>query len=335
MDYLIIIILIIFSALFSGLTIGFLGLNKTELERKATLKNKKAIKIITIRRDANFLLVVLLLGNVLINSILSIFLANLLSGVMAVIISTSLIVVFGEILPQAIFYRHALSIGYHFVPVVKFFQVIFYPIAKPIAKILDKFLGDEEETIWSKKEIKEIIKNHEDSSRSEIDIDEENIILGALSFSDKKVKQVMTPKSVVFNIEENRILDIGTISEIKKNGFSRIPVFRENEDDIVGVLNFKSLIGVGDGKRVYDIYSRNKLFEVSEEEKLDTILNKFIKKKIHIASVKNLHGTFLGIITMEDIIEEILSTEIVDETDNFIDMRKESMKQNKKSNIFK
>jgi metal transporter CNNM len=81
MDYLIIFVLIIFSALFSGLTIGFLGLNKTELERKATLKNKKAIKIITIRKDANFLLVVLLLGNVLINSMLSIFLADLFSGI--------------------------------------------------------------------------------------------------------------------------------------------------------------------------------------------------------------------------------------------------------------
>lgn len=329
MDYLIIFILIIFSALFSGLTIGFLGLNKNELERKAYLKNKKAIKVITIRKDANFLLVVLLLGNVLINSILSIFLGNLFSGVVAVMISTFLIVIFGEILPQAIFYRHALSIGYYFVPIVKFFQIVFYPIAKPISKILDKFLGDEEDTIWSKSEIKEIIKSHEDSEDSEIDRDEESIILGALSFSDKKVKQVMTPKSVVFSIEENRILDNSFFADVKKYGFSRIPVYRESEDDIVGVLNVKSLINLGEGKKVYDIYNRKKILNVLEDEKLDTVLNNFIKKKTHMACVKNIHGTFLGIITMEDIIEEILSTEIVDETDNFVNMRKESIKMTK------
>ncbi len=147
MEYLIVIVLILFSALFSGLTIGFLGLDKTELERKAKLGNKKAVKIITVRRNGNFLLVVLLLGNVLVNSILSVFLGSLFSGLMAVLFSTALIVVFGEILPQAVFYRHALSVGYYFVPLVKFFQFILFPIAYPIGKILDYFLGEEEETI--------------------------------------------------------------------------------------------------------------------------------------------------------------------------------------------
>ncbi len=122
MDYLIIFILILFSAIFSGLTIGFLGLDKSELSRKAKLGNRKAAKIITIRKNGNFLLVVLLLGNVLVNSILSVFLGDKFSGLVAVIASTALIVIFGEILPQAIFYRHALSIGYYFVPIVRFFS---------------------------------------------------------------------------------------------------------------------------------------------------------------------------------------------------------------------
>jgi metal transporter CNNM len=151
--------------------------------------------------------------------------------------------------------------------------------------------------------------------------------LGALSFSDKKVKQVMTPKSVVFKIEENQLLDTQALAEIKKNGFSRILVYREKEDNIVGVLNVKSLIDLGDGKRVYDVYYRNKIFEVGEDEKLDVVLNKFTKGKIHIAYVVNVHKTFLGIVTFEDIVEEILSREIVDENDNYIDMRKESVRE--------
>jgi metal transporter CNNM len=154
--------------------------------------------------------------------------------------------------------------------------------------------------------------------------------LGALSFSDKKVKQVMTPKSVVFLIEENKVLDNSILSEIKKNGFSRIPIYREEFDKIVGVLNTKSLINLGEGKRIYDIYHRHKILEFNEDEKLDNALNSFIKKKVHMAIVKNLHGTFLGILTMEDIIEEILSKEIVDETDNFVDMRKESFNKQQK-----
>ena len=181
-------------------------------------------------------------------------------------------------------------------------------------------------TILSKEELSEIIKSHEDSHESDLDNDEESILLGALSFSDKKVKEIMTPKNVVYSLNEDEILDESLLEEIKKTGFSRIPVYQEKEDNIVGVLNVKSLINLDEGKKVYDIHFRNKIFEVNEDEKLDELLNKFIKKKSHIAYVTNIHGTFLGIVTMEDLIEEIIQKEIVDETDKYKDMREESKK---------
>ncbi|HIP33697.1 MAG TPA: DUF21 domain-containing protein [Bacteroidia bacterium] len=326
MTYLIIIILIIFSALFSGLTIGLLGLDKSELERKIKIGDKLALKIYSVRKNGNLLLVTLLLGNVLINSILAVFLGEMFSGVSAVIVSTVLIVVFGEILPQAVFYRYAMQIGVYFVPVVKLFQFVFYPIAKPMAMILDKFLGEEKMTVMSKKEMSEMIKSHEDSDDSDIDNDEEDILLGALTYSDKKVKEIMTPKNVVYSIEENTILDKRKLTEIQQTGFSRIPVYSENEDSIVGVINVKSLINIEEGNKAYDIHFRKKIFQVNEDEKLDDLLNSFIKKKAHIAYVTNIHNTFLGIVTMEDLIEEIIGKEIVDETDNFKDMREESKK---------
>ena len=326
--YLIITILILFSALFSGLTIGLLGLDKSELEIKIKTGDKRALKIYSVRKNGNLLLVTLLLGNVLVNSILSVFLGDKFSGLIAVIVSTALIVIFGEIVPQAIFYRHAMKFGVYFVPIVKFFEIILFPVAWPIAKILDKFLGEEKMTIHSKEELSEIIKSHEDSHESDLDDDEESILLGALSFSDKKVKEIMTPKNVVYSLNEDEILDEKLLEEIKKNGFSRIPVYQEKEDNIVGVLNVKSLINLDEGKKVYDIHFRNKIFEVNEDEKLDELLNKFIKKKSHIAYVTNIHGTFLGIVTMEDLIEEIIQKEIVDETDKYKDMREESKKIN-------
>jgi len=113
-----------------------------------------------------------------------------------------------------------------------------------MAKILDKFLGEERMTILSKEEISEMIKSHEDSEESEIDNDEESILLGALSFSEKKVKEIMTPKNVVFMLEEDELLNDRILTEIKNSGFSRIPVYQEKEDKIVGVLNVKSLINL-------------------------------------------------------------------------------------------
>ncbi|MFC1721254.1 CNNM domain-containing protein [Patescibacteria group bacterium] len=326
MEYIIVIILIVFSAIFSGLTIGMLGLNKTELERKMKIGDRQAERIYSIRKNGNLLLVTLLLGNVAVNSVLSIFLGTLFSGVVAAIFATTLIVLFGEIAPQAVFYRHALSVGYRFVPVVRLFIFVLYPISYPISKILDKFLGEERETIWSKKEIKEIIKVHEDSDESDIDSEEENIVLGALSFSDRRVNEIMTPRNVSFMIEENDLLDTKHLNGIKRSGFSRIPVFQGSRDKIVGVLNVKSLIDLSNGKRVYDIYNRNKIFEIHEDEKLDELMSRFINTKTHMAYVMNDHHTFLGLVTMEDVIEEILRMEIVDETDTIKDMREESKK---------
>jgi metal transporter CNNM len=330
MTYLIITILISLSALFSGLTIGLLGLDKSEIERKMRLGDKRAEKIYSVRKNGNLLLVTLLLGNVLVNSVLSVFLGDKFSGILAVLFSTILIVIFGEILPQAVFYRHALSVGYYFVPIVKVFIYILYPISWLFSKALDYFLGMERDTIWTKKEIQEIIKIHENSTESDIDHDEEKIVLGALSFSEKKAKEVMTPRSVVFAVEEGQILDTKLLVEMKKTGLTRIPVFREDLDNVVGVLNVKSLINLEEGKRVYDIYFRNKIFPVSESDNLDDVLNQFVKKKIHMAYVVNEHKTLLGIVTLEDLIEEILSEEIVDETDVYVDMREESRKNSGK-----
>lgn len=324
MSYLIIIISILLSAFFSGITIGFLGLKKTELQSKIKAGNKRVQKIYDVRKNGNLLLITLLLGNVLINSILSVFLNSMFSGVIAVITSTALIVIFGEILPQAIFYRHALNIGYYFVPIVRFFIFIFFPIAWPLSKILDLILGEEEETIWSKREMKEMIKIHEDSEDSEIDRDEEKILLGALSFSDKRVKEIMTPKNVVFSLEESEKLDENVLNEIKYSGFSRIPVYSEEKDNIVAVLNVKSLINLDDGKRVKDVQLEGKIFEIDEDTKLDVLLNIFIQRKSHIAYVVDEYKTFLGVVTMEDLLEEILKMEIMDETDKHRDMRQYS-----------
>jgi len=319
---LIVIGLVVLSGLFSGLTLGLLGLDKADLERKIKAGNKKAKKVYSIRKNGNLLLCTLLLGNVLVNSILSVFLGRMSTGVMAVVVSTGLIVIFGEILPQATVSRYALIIGAKTVWVVHIFRVLLFPVCFPIAKALDLLLGEEMPTIWSRRELEEIIKTHEDSKQSNINANDEKIILGALNFSTKKIKEVMTPGAVTFMLEDKTILNHKILGEIKKEGFTRIPVFKGRRSRIMGVIYVKDLVGFNMNSKASTVARKKNILEVSPEENLDVLLNRFIKNKIHLAVVFDEFKNFQGIVTLEDVIEDILQREIVDEHDSHIDMRK-------------
>ena len=271
-------------------------------------------------------------GNVAVNSTDAIFLRNIATGVVAGIVSSSLIVVFGEIIPQAVFSRFALTLGSKTVWLVKLFIFIMYPFAKPMSWALDRALGEELGTIWSKKEIEEIIRYHEDNNESEIDADEERILLGALAYSDKTAEVIATPKSVVFMIPSNAVIDPTLIKTIQDKGFSRIPVYNiDNTEDILGVVIIRDLLGI-DTKANEPIaqYIRQEVLSIKKDINLDDFLNHFLINKKHIACLYNEFSTFIGVISLEDIIEEILKAEIVDEGDKAMDMRQLASKMVKK-----
>ena len=151
-DFLAIIVLATMSGLFSGLNLGLLGLDVKNLEllSRPPFYNAQeeqdaeyAKKILPLRRKGNLLLCTILLGNVTVNSALAIFMGGLTSGLIGLIISTSIITLFGEIIPQAVCSRHALVVGAHTTWFVYFFMVITFPISYPISAILDKVLGEE------------------------------------------------------------------------------------------------------------------------------------------------------------------------------------------------
>lgn len=323
MVYLIVIILVVLSGLFSGLTIGMFSISISALERKIRLGDKRAIKIFPIRQNGSLLLCTLLLGNVAVNSAMAIFLGSISTGFIAGLISTGLIVVLGEIFPQAIFARYALSFGAATIWIVKIFIYLFYPIAKPLSILLDTLLGKEIPPIWSKQEIKEIIRHHEDSPESTIDADEERIVLGALTYSEKKAYDIMTPKPVVFYLNSESVLTDKLLNEIKEKGFSRIPVYTDNQDNMDSILFTKDLIGFNSSQnyKVANLARKDKMLLVDEEIMLDNLLNMLIKNKTHMAFIFNEFGVFNGIVTLEDIIEEILSVEIVDEADKIEDLQ--------------
>ena len=175
-----------------------------------------------------------------------------------------------------------------------------------------------------------IIEEHEGTKESDVDADEERIIRGALSYSDKNVGSIMTPRTMVYALEIDQLLDKKTLNKIKKEGFTRIPIYEETLDNIIGILYAKDLINLPLKTKVKDVYRRDKVLVVSQILKLDELLDMLIKSKTHLACVKNEYSEFEGVVALEDILEEILKLEIVDETDQIIDLREEARKRAKK-----
>lgn len=315
MTLVIVIVLVILSGLFSGLTLGLMGLNAQELKRKAALGDERAKRVYTVRRDGNLLLTTLLVGNVAVNTALSIFLGSLAPGVIAGLIATALIVVFGEIVPQATFSRYGLSLGSRVVWLVKIFIFILYPVCKPIALILDWVLGHELPSIYSKKELMKLVEEHKYSTDSDVDEEEEKIIRGALMFSDFRAKDVMTRRDKVFMLEVGDVLSDSKLHEIRDLGFSRVPVYRGNQGNIVGVVLAKDLLGRDLATCKAGDVMHGTIISVHEDTPLDDVFAKFIESKRHLFVVKNDEGNGIGVVTFEDVIEEIIREEIEDETD--------------------
>jgi metal transporter CNNM len=184
--YIIIIVLVLFSAFFSGLTLALMGLDTTGLEIVMSGDDPKlsqaAGKIYPVRKNGNLLLCTLLLGNVAVNTLLGILMADITSGTVGFITSTALIVIFGEIIPQATFSRYALQVGEYAVPVMRVIIAIFYVLAKPLAFCLDKVLGHELATVYSKAEMSKLLEIH--MKEGQLNNEEAKAMEGALQYQE-------------------------------------------------------------------------------------------------------------------------------------------------------
>ena len=321
MEYFISLVLILFSALFSGLTLGLMSLDTQALRRKAALRDKQARKVLRVRERGNLLLATLLLGNVAVNAILAVYLGTIATGVLATVVATGLIFVFGEILPQAVISRHALWFGARTAWLVQLLIVLFFPVAGPIAWALDRLLGEEVPSVYTRNELLKLIEEHEDSHHSDIDQDEERIIKGALTYSEKTAADVMTPRSVMMILSESQKLTASVVKQLRTAGFSRFPVFKEDENTITGMLYMKDLIGRKLQGKTVGSFTQSQVYAVHAHSKLDEILNAFIKTKHHLFVVLDEYDTLVGLITVEDVIEEIVGVEIVDEFDVYTDLQ--------------
>jgi metal transporter CNNM len=148
------------SAMFSGLNLAFFSITRLRLEVEAANKNKAAIKVLKMRSDSNFLLTTILWGNVGINVLLTLLSNSVMTGVAAFVFSTIIMTFLGEIVPQAYFSRHALKMASSLAPMLKFYQIVLYPVAKPSARFLDLWLGHEGIQYYKEKALKQLIREH-------------------------------------------------------------------------------------------------------------------------------------------------------------------------------
>eukprot|EP00004_Rigifila_ramosa_P006794 TRINITY_DN17715_c0_g1_i1.p1 TRINITY_DN17715_c0_g1~~TRINITY_DN17715_c0_g1_i1.p1 ORF type:complete len:439 (-),score=129.85 TRINITY_DN17715_c0_g1_i1:36-1283(-) len=319
------VILLSLSAMFSGLTLGLMSIGSMDLDiiiASGTPEDQRmAAKIKPVRKHGNLLLCTLLLGNVAVNSLLSILMAGITSDIAGFLISTIVIVVFGEIIPQAVCSRHPLTVGSRVVWIVKIVLFFVFPIAYPCSKALDWALGDEVYNIYSKGELKKLVQIHASEEGGTLSPFEMNLIHGALDLVNKRVTEVMVPLSEVVMFEVSEQLDEERLSAILAKGHSRLPVYEKERTTIVGLVRIKdlALINPEKGIRVRDIVEQTglQLQSVSASFSLAEMLQTFkTGSKGHMAVVIDGETQLpIGIVTLEDIVESLLGERIVDETD--------------------
>ncbi|KAK9271315.1 hypothetical protein L1049_026905 [Liquidambar formosana] len=296
---LIIVGLVCFAGLMAGLTLGLMSLGLVDLEVLINAGRPQdrhhAKKIFPVVKNQHLLLCTLLIGNALAMESLPLFLDRLVPPLAAIVISVTLILMFGEILPQAVCTHYGMAVGAALAPFVRVLLLVFYPIAYPISKVLDWMLGKDHSVLLRRAELKTFVDFHgnEAGKGGDLSHDETTIIGGALELTEKTAKDAMTPISKAFSLDLDGTLNLETLNEIITIGHSRVPVYAGNPTNIIGLILVKNLLTVDPDAAVpLRKMIIRKIPRVSENMPLYDILNEFQKGHSHIAVVfKDLNET--------------------------------------------
>ncbi|PRQ38844.1 putative gliding motility-associated protein GldE [Rosa chinensis] len=288
--------LVLFAGIMSGLTLGLMSLGLVDLEilqRSGTPTEKKqAATILPVVQKQHQLLVTLLLCNAGAMEALPIYLDKLFNQYVAIILSVTFVLFFGEVIPQAICTRYGLAVGSNFVWLVRILMIICYPIAYPIGKILDCVLGHNE-ALFRRAQLKALVSIHskEEGKGGELTHDETTIISGALDLTEKTAEEAMTPIESTFSLDVNSKLDWEAMGKVLARGHSRVPVYSGNSRNIIGLLLVKSLLTVRpETETPVSAVSIRRIPRVPADMPLYDILNEFQKGSSHMAAVVKARG---------------------------------------------
>lgn len=325
LGFALILLLLFLAALVSGAEVAFFSLSAQDLNNSSDTSQRKLKMISKLLEKPKKLLATLLVANNVLNiSIVVLFFALTknyfleielywLGLFIKVAIITLVILFFGEVLPKIFASRNNLKFAKSTVYFISFLEKILSPISIPMRSLtiyLQEKLG-KEKTNFSVDQLSQAL---ELTSSEETYSDEQKILQGIVSFGNTETKQVMSPRIDIFALELNEpYADI--LSKVVETGYSRIPVYRDNIDHIEGILFVKDLILHIDEEEFNWVSLLRTPFFVPENKKLDNLLKDFQHMKSHLAVVVDEYGGTSGLVSLEDIIEEIVG-DISDEFDD-------------------
>jgi len=319
------LILIIMSGLVSGSETAFFSLTPSDIEIIRSGEHPHDEAIVKLREKPKQLLATILISNNFINVaivILSAYMTSLvfnleanplLSFLLQVVLITSVILLFGEIIPKIYANKKPLSVARLMVKPLKFLILFFKPLSSLLVRsttLIDKRISIKSQNI-SYSELSEAIEMTVDEN---VPVQEKMILKGFASFGDKEVKEIMQSRVNVTAVDKKTSFR-ELLQVVVESGFSRIPVYEESFDHVIGILYIKDLLPYTKLERDMNWLPlvRPALY-VPENKKIKDLLQEFRDKKIHLAIVVDEYGGTSGIVTLEDIIEEIVG-EISDEFD--------------------
>eukprot|EP00759_Apiculatamorpha_spiralis_P022319 PhF_6_TR26604/c0_g1_i1/m.38497/K16302/CNNM; metal transporter CNNM len=330
------------AGLFSGLTLAFFSLDEMDLKitvaSGSDIERRHAKRVLPIVRRHHHLLVTLLLCNAVVNEALPIFLDRIFSEIAAIAISVSAVLFFGEIIPQSLMAAHALVVGSILSPLVWLLMIVTSPISYPIALLLDKVVGGHQFELFKKHELREVLRMHSPKSNRTsmvpqsftstagprpIGVDESKIIFGALRLSEYTAGDAMkTFLDTTFMLAENQVLDKECINDLMVRGYSRIPVYRDNREEVVGILLVKTLLCLcfeeikKDSPLTVGAMHLQKPLFMATETTLQQAYDLFTSAGAsQLAIIQSHDKRVVGVLTFEDVLETVLQVDITDETD--------------------
>ena len=325
MSIILLFILLLCSALISGAEVALFSLTRSDLN-SGLEENSKQIQIISkLLERPKKLLATILVANNFINIgivILFAFIGEMVfynikipvvRFLLEVVLVTFLILLFGEIIPKIYASRNSVKFSKFMAYPIKVLDVVFSPLSVPMRHLtifIHNKLGKQKSNI----SVDQLSQALELTRESDTTHEEHKILQGIVSFGNTDTKQVMRPRIDIFALQsEQKYIEI--IPEIIKNGYSRIPVYKDSIDTVIGILYVKDLLPYLDRKQFDWTTLLREPFFVPENKKLDDLMVEFQTKKVHLAVVVDEYGGTSGLVSLEDVIEEIVG-DISDEFDD-------------------
>ena len=319
------LILLICSALVSGTEVAFFGLSQTDIIKASESKLNQQKLVLKLLNNPKKLLATILIANNFINILVVLVFAyigefvfasitpEILKFLIEVVLVTFLILLFGEVLPKVYATRNSLKFASFMAYPINILNSLLSVISLPLMSLtnsIENRLGKKQSNL-SVEKLSQALELTSDEATTK---DEQKILEGIVSFGNTETGQIMTPRIDIFAISDDESFS-NIVSNIVKKGFSRNPVYKENIDEIIGVLYAKDLLPHLNKNNFNWISLIREPYFVPENKKLDDLLKEFQEKKNHLAIVVDEYGGTSGIITLEDVIEEIVG-DINDEYDN-------------------